>query len=227
MSIVNLVVVAHPDDEVIGFGGTGAKQVALGEKVQPVILCGHVNIRAQRPSDNDLYNDIANANKELGFEYPILGDFPNVRMNTVGHVDIVQFIELQIEQFKPKRIFTHHPNDLNDDHLQVAKACLVAARLFQRRPDILPIEEIYFLETVSSTDWAFPHINSTFQPTIFTEVGDYMDKKIKALSHYRNVMRPFPHPRSKEVVYGLAAYRGGQAGLNYAEAFQLAFKRGI
>lgn len=227
MSVINLVVVAHPDDEIIGFGATGAKQVAFGEKVQPVILCGHVNIRTQRPSDADLHEDIINANKEVGFERPVLGNFPNVRMNTIGHVDIVQFIETQIVKYQPKRIFTHHPHDLNDDHLQVAKACLVATRLFQRRNDILPIEEVYFIETVSSTDWAFPHIHSMFQPTTFTEVGDFLDQKIKALSHYRGVMRPFPHPRSKEVIYGLAAYRGGQAGLNYAEAFQLAFKRGL
>lgn len=225
---VNLVVVAHPDDEILGFGATGAKLVAQGEVVQPIILCGNVDVRNHRPTDDELYQDMCAANKEVGFNEPILGTFPNIRMNTVPHVEIVQFIEKQIEAFKPNRIFTHHPGDLNDDHVQISRACQAAARLYQRRADIPPLQALYFMEILSSTDWAFPTTGENFIPSSFVEVGeDFLNKKIKALSHYRKVMRPFPHPRSDEVLRGLAAYRGGQAGLNYAEAFQLVFQQGI
>lgn len=227
MQKVNLVVVAHPDDEILGFGATGAKLVAAGEIVQPIILCGSVDIRTLRPSNEELYADMLKANAEVGFAEPILGDFPNIRMNTVPHVEIVQFIEAQIQKFKPARIFTHHPGDLNDDHTQVSKACLAAARFFQRRADIPALEALYFMEILSSSDWAFPGVAETFKPTSYVEVTAHLQQKIDALHHYRNVMRAFPHPRSDEVVRGLAAYRGGQSGLNYAEAFQLVFKQGV
>lgn len=228
MDTINLVIVAHPDDEILGFGATGAKLVATGEVVQPVILCGNVDVRHQRPTDEELYQDMCAANKEVGFKEPILGGFPNIRMNTVPHVEIVQFIEKQIERFKPSRIFTHHPGDLNDDHVQISRACQAASRLYQRRSDIPPLQALYFMEILSSSDWAFPTTGENFIPSNFFEIGeDFLAKKIKALGHYRNVMRPFPHPRSDEVLRGLAAYRGGQAGLNYAEAFQLVFQQGI
>lgn len=226
MSKVNLVVVAHPDDEILGFGGAGAKLVLEGEVIQPIILCGNVDIRSHRPSDDDLYSDMCRANDELGFNQPILGSFPNIRMNTVPHVEIVQFIEQQIETFKPTRIFTHHPGDLNDDHVQISRACQAAARLYQRRSDIPALESLYFMEILSSSDWSFATTGENFLPSTFVEIGEeFLKKKINALGHYRNVMRPFPHPRSEEVLRGLAAYRGGQAGQLYSEAFQLVFKQ--
>lgn len=228
MNKINLVVVAHPDDEVLGFGAAGAKLVNCGEVVQPIILCGNVGVRELRPTDEQLHSDVIAANAELGFNIPVLGMFPNISMNTVPHVEIVQFIEKQIEKFKPNRIFTHHPGDLNDDHVQVSKACQAAARLYQRRKDIPALESFYFMEILSSTDWSFATTGENFIPSNFVEIGEeFLNKKIKSLSHYRNVMRPFPHPRSEEVLKALAAYRGGQSGLNYAEAFQLVFKQGI
>lgn len=225
MTTLNLIVVAHPDDEILGFGATGAACVEAGETVQPVILCGNANSRSQRPSDEELYQDMLAANGELGFAKPKLGSFPNICMNTIDHIKIVQFIEKQISEFKPDRIFTHHPADLNDDHVQVAKACLAAARLFQRRTDIPPLQALYFMEILSSTEWRYPNVGEIFQPTTYFEVDDFIRKKITALGHYRKVMRPFPHPRSEEVLKGLAAYRGAQSGLHYAEAFQLAFSQ--
>lgn len=223
-----LVLVAHPDDEILGFGGAGATLTANGAVVQPVILCGDVDVRTLKPTNEELYADTLNANKTVGFAEPVLGDFPNIRMNTVPHVEIVQFIERQIERFQPTRIFTHHPGDLNDDHVQVSKACQAAARLFQRRSDVRPIEELYFMEILSSTEWSFAAGSSAFQPNTFVEIGEHgVQKKIDALACYRKVMRDFPHPRSAEVLKGLAAYRGAQAGYEYAEAFQLVFKRGL
>ncbi len=228
LSNLNLVVVAHPDDEILGFGGTGAKLVNNGETVQPIILCGNVDVRNYRPTDEELYQDMCAANYELGFAEPVLGTFPNIKMNTIPHIEVVQFIEQQIEKFKPTRIFTHHPGDLNDDHVQVSRACQAAARLYQRRPNIPALQSFYFMEILSSTDWAFPTTGENFIPSTFFEIGDEgLERKIKALRHYRNVMRQFPHPRSTEVLKGLAAYRGGQSGLNYAEAFQLVFQQGI
>jgi LmbE family N-acetylglucosaminyl deacetylase len=224
-STCNLVIVAHPDDEILGFGATGAKLVAKGEIVQPVILCGNVDARTHRPTDDQLAADIAEANRCVGFSQPVLGSMPNIRMNTLPHVELVQFIEEQIERFRPDRIFTHHPADLNDDHVQVSRACLPAARLFQRRGDVNHTPSVYFMEIPSATDWSYPTGQGVFVPTVYSDIAGFVDKKIEALGCYRNVLRPFPHPRSAEAINALAAYRGAQSGIGYAEAFQVAFQR--
>jgi LmbE family N-acetylglucosaminyl deacetylase len=225
--ILNLVVVAHPDDEILGFGATGAQLVRKGELVQPVILCGNVDARTSRPANEELHADMWSANQLLGFREPVLGSFPNIRMNTVDHIELVQFIEHQIELFQPLRIFTHHLADLNDDHAQVSKACMAAARFFQRRCDIMPLESLSFMEVLSSTDWSFPSGATQFSPNCFVDITDSIDAKIAALEKYRGVMRKAPHPRSLEVLRGHAAYRGGQCGKKYAEAFQTIFRVGL
>jgi LmbE family N-acetylglucosaminyl deacetylase len=222
--MINMVVVAHPDDEVLGFGGTGAAYVQRGEIVQSVILCGNANARSLRPTDSELLNDTIEASKILGFKQPIMGSFPNLKMNTIPHLDLVKFIEDQIILIKPDRIFTHHPSDLNDDHKQVSHACMSATRIFQRKKNTKIIKELYFLEILSSTDWAFPSNTSLFLPNVFCDISGTIEKKIKALSCYKNVMRESPHPRSEQVLLGHAIYRGGQCGCLSAEAFQQAYR---
>lgn len=224
----NLVVVAHPDDEILGFGATGAKLAKEGDIVQSIILCGSVDARTSRPTDAQLFADTVAANRRAGFSEPVLGSFPNIRMNSVPHLDLVRFIEEQIELFAPDRIFTHHGGDLNDDHLQVSRACLAAARLFQRREDIKAPHALYAMEIPSSTDWAFPAVSAPFAPSVYVGVEPAeLETKIQSLGCYRKVMRECPHPRSREGLSALATYRGGQAGYCYAEAFQLIFQRGL
>lgn len=225
--MMNLVVVAHPDDEVLGFGATGAVLTASGDEVQALLLCGKADVRTRRPSDIELLDDCHEAQKRLGFREPILEDFPNIRFNTVPHVELVQAIERVILDFKPARIFTHSPGDLNDDHGQVAKACLAAARLSQRRTDLPRLRGVYLMEIPSATDWSFAGTAPTFVPDTFIEVGATIDKKIDALSCYRDVMRPYPHPRSEEAIRALAVSRGAQAGLNHAEAFQAVYSTAL
>ena len=227
MKKTNLIVVAHPDDEILGFGATGAKLAGFGEIIQPVILCGNVHARGRRPSDTELAEDIAKANNVVGFEDPALGEFPNLRMNTIAQIEIVEFIEASIARYSPHRVFTHHPADLNDDHRQVARACLAAFRLFQRRPDVGPPQSIHYMEIQSATDWAIDTTLSQFSPNLFVEIGEYLDTKLEALSCYRNVMRDFPHPRSDEAIRGLAAYRGAQGGQKYSEAFETVMQRDL
>ena len=225
--MINLLVVAHPDDEVLGFGATGAKLVVEGEIVQPIILSGLADARTRRPKDDELLIDIRNANEKLGFGVPELGQFPNIRFNITPHLDLVQFIEKAIEKFEPDRIFTHHPSDLNDDHRHVSRACAAAVRLFQRNESFKPIKSLFYMEIPSATDWAMPEAQLPFMPNAYFDATDFISSKLEALSCYRNVMRQAPHPRSEEVIRGLAAYRGGQAGYLYAEAFQLALQRGL
>ena len=217
-----LSVTAHPDDEVLGFGATAAKLTSQGHKVFNCIRSGKVDVRQMRPELEELNRNIMTAQQILNCEEPIIGDFPNIRFNTVPHHELVKFIESVIETVQPDIIFTHYPYDLNNDHYQVSKACQAAARLFQRRK-IKSLEALYFMEVLSSTEWAFPVDSNIFAPDTFVEIGEeFLNKKIKALEAYAGVMRDYPHPRSYEVLKGLAAFRGSQAGLNYAESFKTA-----
>jgi len=142
---------AHPDDEILGFGATGANLAEQGETVIACILCGGVDAREKRPEDKHLLEDIYKANDLLGFERPILGDFPNIEMNTVPHIRLVQFIEEAIISTGAQKIYTHHYADLNNDHEQVSKACLAASRLFQRRTGIPRLLSLRYMEILSAT----------------------------------------------------------------------------
>ena len=127
--MINLLVVAHPDDEILGFGATGIIATRNGEEVIPLILCGGVDQRSFRPSDIELNKNILQASNILGFSDPILGNFPNIKLNSIPHIDLVKFIEGFILKLRPNRIFTHHPGDLNNDHKMVSNACMTASRI--------------------------------------------------------------------------------------------------
>jgi LmbE family N-acetylglucosaminyl deacetylase len=226
--MVYLIVVSHPDDEILGAGATIYKLVRDGHLVHVCILSGEVNARKNRPSINQLNIDVNKSLNILGVEKLIKGNFPNIEFNTVPHLELVKFIEKTIIDTKAEVIFTHHPADLNNDHLHTSLACQAAVRLFQRNPDINPIKELLFMEVLSATDWALNKSVHQFNPNTYVEVGkEAIDKKIEALAQYRGVMRSYPHPRSSEALKGLAIYRGSQAGMNYAEAFESIFRRGF
>jgi LmbE family N-acetylglucosaminyl deacetylase len=218
-----LIVAAHPDDEVLGCGGTAASFVARGVEVRACILSGDAEARANRPETAELLADADRARQIVGMSPPMLGRFPNINFNLVPHLELVQFIESAVVETGADTIFTHHPADVNDDHKHTSHACQAAVRIFQRRPNLKPLKALYFMEVLSATDWTFPS-GDAFRADSFAELGEEnLEKKLQALAAYRGVMRDFPHPRSREIVTGLAAYRGGQAGMRYAEAFQTAF----
>jgi LmbE family N-acetylglucosaminyl deacetylase len=221
-----LVVVAHPDDEVLGAGASIYKLTKEGNHVSVCILSGEVTARNARPEIEDLVSDMNRAAEILGIKQIICGSFPNIEFNTVPHLKLVQFIENTIINTKAEIVFTHHPIDLNNDHYHTSIACQTAVRLFQRRPEISPIKELLFMETLSATEWGLNSSMKQFTPNTFIEVGEEgINKKIEALQQYRDVMREYPHPRSTQAIKGLAAYRGGQSGFCYAEAFESVFRR--
>lgn len=221
-----LIVVAHPDDEVLGAGGTMYTKAAKGDRVDVCILSGGVAVRHLRPEDGELTADIESSTAMLGVGNVVKGDFPNIQLNNVPHLKLVQFIEKAIVDFQPDVVITHHPCDTNNDHLHTSLACQAAIRLFQRRPEVKPVKELWYMEVPSATEWSVNQSMQPFTPNTFVEIGETgVEKKTQALARYRDVMRPYPHPRSPETLRGLAAYRGSQAGLCYAEAFQCVFRR--
>jgi LmbE family N-acetylglucosaminyl deacetylase len=220
-----LIVVAHPDDEVLGAGGVMARLASMGIPVDVYIACGHVEARTSRPSDAELVADVHASCDLLGVRRVVLGPFPNISMNTVPHLELVQAIETVMRETDPDVLITHHPADLNNDHLQVSLAAQAASRYAQRPLGLSSLRALYYMEVPSSTDWAFPGGLAAFQPDTFVELGAAaLDAKISALRRYRGVMRPYPHPRSEEALRALATERGAQAGVVFAEAFQTAFR---
>ncbi len=221
-----LFVVAHPDDEILGAGASIKKLTDEEHNVDLCIMSSQVGARNLRPGDNDLKNDICKSNGIVGIRTRYDGEFPNIEMNNSSHLKLVQFIEQSIRQSEPDIVVTHHSSDTNNDHMHTSMACQEAVRLFQRNPDIKPLIELWFMEVPSSTEWSVNTAMNRFIPNLFIEVGEKLvDKKIEALGAYRDVMRPYPHPRSVEAIKGLAAYRGAQSGCKYAEAFECAFRR--
>ena len=220
-----LIVVAHPDDEVLGAGASIWKWAHDGDEVDVCIMCTEAKARAFRPSDAELEGDTDAAVSYLGVKRKFEGTFPNIEMNTVSHLKLVQFIEAAIRESEPDVIITHHPADTNNDHLQTSMACQEAIRLFQRRPEVKRVREFWYMEVPSCTEWAVNAAMNLFRPNCYVEVGkDGVEAKCKALSMYRGVMRPYPHPRSDEYIMGLAAMRGGQWGMEFAEAFEVVLR---
>lgn len=220
-----LLVVAHPDDEVLGAGASIYKWTREGDTVDVCIMCTEAKARAFRPEDKELDDDLNSSSQFLGINRKYEAIFPNIEMNTVPHLQLVQFIESAIKDSEPDIVITHHPADTNNDHLQTSMACQEAVRLFQRRPEVKRIKEVWYMEVPSCSEWAINNAMNLFRPNCFVEVGENaVDAKIKALGMYRGVMRPYPHPRSAEYIKGLAAVRGSQWGQKYSEAFEVTLR---
>lgn len=219
-----LIVVAHPDDEALGAGATIHKLIQEGHRVAVVTMANHAAARANISAT--LADDQKEAFEIMGVTKSYAADFPNIKMNTVPHLDLVQFIEKCIEDFGADAIVTHHPSDTNNDHVVTSYAVQAACRLFQRKPNIPELKELLYMEIPSSTEWSFDSSANRFTPNYFVEIGkEGVELKLKAIEAYKGVMRPYPHPRSNEAIEALAAYRGCQAGCFYAEAFECVFKR--
>lgn len=220
-----LVIGAHPDDEILGVGGTIARHTAQGDEVYACLLCEHVTARKNKPEHALFLEQVHAAKNIVGIKEILFFDFPNIQMNTVPTLKIVQAIEEAIVRFRPEIIYTHHSGDVNDDHHVVFRATMAAIRLPERGNvaglQRNMIKEVLCYETPSSTEWAPPLPGNAFLPNIFVDIRDFLDKKLAALACYENVMKPYPHPRSVEAMKAKAKTTGVQAGLEAAEAFVL------
>ena len=164
-----LVVVAHPDDEVLGAGATINKLIKSGNKVAVAIMVSQAS--ARKDLSASLSDDEAEALAILGVMQTYHASFPNIKMNTVPHLDLVQFIEKCIMDFKADAIITHHPADTNNDHVMTSYAAQAAARLFQRRDDVPDLKELLFMEVPSSTEWSIDSSSNDFRPNTYFEIG--------------------------------------------------------
>lgn len=218
------VICAHPDDEVLGCGGTVARLANRGQEVHVLIVAEGVTSRDPR-RDTEHRSDELNrlreaafaAAKVLGVRTVAFGGFPDNRMDGIELLDIVKCIEHFVVEKQIGMLLTHHAADLNVDHQIVHRAVLTACRPL---PDA-PVHTILSFEVPSSTEWASRGIGQQFCPTWYEDIEATLERKLQALHWYEMEMRAWPHPRSYAAVEALARWRGASVGKGAAEAFEL------
>lgn len=203
-----LVVAAHPDDEVLGCGGTIARLVDEGHEV--VAACMTMGRSDEQAAC------LLPACDMIGVDsHHILG-FRDNEMDTTPLLRVCEALETLLDITAYDRIYTHHPGDLNIDHQITARAVLTATR---PKPGC-KVKEIFAFEVPSSTEWNFGTAQP-FVPNVYVDLGHHIHKKIKALECYESEMREEPHPRCPLGVNSLAERRGFECGVVSAEAFML------
>jgi LmbE family N-acetylglucosaminyl deacetylase len=219
-----LVAAAHPDDEILGVGGTVARHIAKGDKVYAIILGEGQTSRGEHREDiassvvEKLHKDTIESAMAIGYSDIFFADFPDNRFDEVDLLDIVKVIEKKIKELRPQIIYTHYSGDLNVDHQYTARAVLTATRPIGD----YCVDEIYAFETLSSSEWKFDYTaQPAFCPNVFVDITDYYAKKEKAMKCYVSELCQFPHPRSLEGMDVLSKTRGMAAGMQRAEAFML------
>jgi len=222
--MVSLFVVAHPDDEALGAGGTIYEMTKRGHKCHVVVL-NTVDTTRYNLDQSQLQKDLYKSDNLLGVSTVYALGYEDSEFHRASHRKMVQDIEKAIAEYSPDYIYTHHPGDVNTDHHWASYACQEAARMFQRGLGYSHrLKGLYFIEVQSSTDWRLNPCSDPFEPNYFVEITEEaLDHKIKALEVYENVIRTAPHPRSIESLRALPVLRGSQSGFLLAEAFQAVF----
>ena len=217
-----LVFAAHPDDELLGVGGTIRKLSNQGISCRAIILGEGITSRANKRSEADsrdlamLKEDAGEAAKIVGYQSIDFCDLPDNRLDGMELLDVIKVVSEYVEKYQPDTIFTHHHGDLNIDHRIVCEAVITACRPVGS----CGVSTIYAFETPSSTEWNYTYAEP-FIPNVYIDVEDTLEAKVDGMKCYRSESTAFPHPRSAEALRALAALRGSNAGMEKAEAFML------
>lgn len=217
-----LVVAAHPDDELLGLGGTIRRLSDAGKEIHAVILAEGITSRAKTRAEADLRElkklreDAQKAAKVVGYQSIEFHDFPDNRMDAVDLLDIIKVVSKYVEKYKPDTIFTHHHGDLNIDHRRTCEAVLTVCRPVGE----YDVKRIFAFETPSSTEWNYNY-SEPFTPNVYFDVTDTIESKVKGMACYRSESTTYPHPRSEEALRSLGKLRGSNVGFEIAEAFML------
>ena len=212
------VIVAHPDDEVLGCGGSLARLSRLGASVHIFVLA--TGLTSRGPADNaallKLRDQTRAATAKLGAATVDFADFPDNAMDSVRLLDVVKQVEFFLAKTEPDLIFTHHSGDINIDHDITQRAVLTAVRAL---PDSKPVE-VLACEILSSTE--FGPANKRLQPHLYVRLSEEDVKAaIDALVCYEGEIRDWPHPRSSAALEHQLRLRGAECGVEAAEVFEV------
>lgn len=214
-----LVIGAHPDDEVLGPGGTIAKLAHEGgEKVYVLVVTDGSS--TQYPGDKKKrqmkYGELERCCETLGVTDFVHGDLPDMQLDTLAHSRINDFIAEHIAKWQPHTVYTHFP-DINRDHVRIFESTLVACR---PTPGAM-VKRVILFPTPSATEWDVPVLKRPFVPNEYVDIEPYIDTKVKAFAAYGTETRDYPHPRSEEAIRATAHAAGLKVGLRCAEEFMI------
>lgn len=221
-----MLVVAHPDDELLGVGATMHKLIHEQNCTVHVIILGEgITSRSDKRNPEEWEEElrihrqnIESARQAIGFQSVGIYDFPDNRFDSVSLLDIIKVIEKEKAAFKPEIIFTHHGGDVNIDHQRTFEAVITACRPMAHEM----VRTIIAFETPSGTEWRAATDPRHFIPNLFFEVSEAdVDAKIKGMESYEFEKRQYPHPRSPEALKIQAQRWGVVVGKAFAEAFVL------
>ncbi len=219
-----LVVAAHPDDEVLGCGGTIVRHVDAGDQVRVLIVAeGATSRQLQRDRFqagqelSALAQAAQKAGSILGAASVELLDLPDNRLDSLDRLDLIKQIEERIDRHQPQVVYVHHAGDVNVDHRRLHEAVVTASRPMPGQS----VRRLLSFEVASSSEWQPPGSAPAFLPNWFVDISDQWQRKREALMAYSSEMRPWPHARSLEALEHLARWRGAQVGVEAAEAFCL------
>lgn len=212
-----LVVAAHPDDEVLGCGGTLARRIAHGATATVLILTDGGLQRYGAEQIARLKTAARAAGEALGYSDVRFCDLPDQELDALPLVRVVRAIEAVVEELRPDTVFTHHEGDVNYDHNVALRATMAAVR-----PLRMPfVRRVYSYSVLSSTEQGPLDLGAPFAPNVYEDISDYLEVKCRALACYESECRPFPHPRSLEAVRAHARVTGAAVGCAAAEPFVL------
>lgn len=211
-----LIVAAHPDDEILGCGGTISK-IKNSSSIKLVFLTNGVDARKKSKKNSNIrIQETLKLIKYLKIEKPSFFNFPDNQLDKVPMLKIIKKIEKEILLFKPNIIFTHSENCLNIDHVTTYNAVVTASRPIQKNKNI---QAILSFEVPSSTEWKVS--KKKFNPNFYFDIKETISEKIRCLKFYKSEIKKYPHSRSQRGIEIFAKFRGLEAGLNYAEAFEI------
>lgn len=219
-----LIVVAHPDDEILGLGATMNKLIHEFSVQTHVVILGEGvtsrgverNVQAWKKELAIHNRNIQSAKKVIGYHSLKTYDFADNRFDSIDLLDIIKVIEKEKASFQPDIIFTHHGGDVNIDHQKTFEAVITACRPMENET----VKTIITFETMSGTEWRASTDPKHFVPNLFFSVDEsHLKAKIKAMESYEYEKREYPHPRSPEALKIRAQMWGVSIGVNFSEAF--------
>ena len=212
-----LVIAPHPDDEIIGVGGTIAKRVQNGDEVHVCVVTKGCSTMFSAESIEQVRSECRQADKKLGVVDTHFLDFPAVMLETVPRYEFNGAFMTLIQRIQPNEVFIPHRGDMQIDHQMVADAAMVALRPKYEHV----VSRIYSYETLSETGWNIPNTVNEFIPNVYEDISGYLERKLEAMSIFESQLEPFPAARSVGAIEALAKYRGSTVGVEAAEAFSL------
>lgn len=212
-----LIIAPHPDDEVLGCGGTIAKHASAGDEVYLCVVTKAYSPEWPESEVEERKKEVLRVSEILGIKKTYFLDLPTVKLDTLPQKELNEAISQVVNEVRPEIVYVPHRGDVNRDHQLVFDSTMVATR-----PAHHPfIKKVLAYESLSETEWAAPFAENAFIPNVFVNISRTLETKLKAMSEYKLELKQFPHPRSLEAISALAKIRGTQANLNAAEAFVL------